>query len=228
LDSRLISNVCTNSFFFFFMVNYQKKPLCHQVTGYYPQPQQHLSIAYISIFLVVLGGLLLGVTSTAWAKPHNDQLLEYRIKAVYLYNFIRFIKNKEKPYGQISSPIKICILGRDPFKTATTLIATKKLRGRAIQISRISSGESVDHCQVVFVCESEKDNLKNILSKLKHTGILTVGDMPHFAKQGGIIGFVIKRKKVRLEINLNAANREGLKISANLLEVATIIKMGGH
>ncbi|MBF0381272.1 MAG: YfiR family protein [Magnetococcales bacterium] len=158
----------------------------------------------------------------------KKQALEYQIKAVYLYNFIRFIKISNTQSNQLSSSIKICILGKDPFKSAAELIEAKKLQGRSLQVSKIPSGGTIDGCHVVFFSKSERNHIDDLLSAIKHTGILTVGDMPQFAKRGGIIGFVIKNKKVRLEINIDAAKREGLKISANLLEVATIIHKGGE
>jgi hypothetical protein len=47
-----------------------------------------------------------------------------------------------------------------------------------------------------------------------------VGDSEKFARQGGVIGFVKKDGKVRLEVNLNAARKARLEISSKLLAVA--------
>ena len=41
---------------------------------------------------------------------------------------------------------------------------------------------------------------------------------------GGIINLTVEKNKVRLEVNLPAAQRAGLKISSNLLNVAKIVK----
>ena len=53
--------------------------------------------------------------------------------------------------------------------------------------------------------------------------VLTVGETEHFAANGGIIGFCLEVKKVRFEINLAAADRAGLKISAKLLTLAKTV-----
>jgi hypothetical protein len=53
--------------------------------------------------------------------------------------------------------------------------------------------------------------------------VLTVSDISDFARQGGMIGFVIEDGRVKIQINLQAVNNAGLKISAKLLEVAKII-----
>jgi len=52
---------------------------------------------------------------------------------------------------------------------------------------------------------------------------LTIGDTKGFAQQGVIINFYIKDEKVRFEINVDAAKRANLKISAKLLRLAKIV-----
>ncbi|MBF0195724.1 MAG: YfiR family protein [Magnetococcales bacterium] len=169
----------------------------------------------------------LWVTSVQAARKNTRQL-EYRIKAVYLYNFLKFIDIPDKQPNTEDEPFKICVLEEDSLLSAITIIKEKTTKGRPLQVEQINSVNKAKQCHIVFIGVAKKHNLESTLNRLKRSGILTVSDMPEFAKKGGIIGFVIKRKKVRLEINLNAANREGLKISANLLEVATIINKEEH
>ncbi len=77
---------------------------------------------------------------------------------------------------------------------------------------------------MVFLSASEEGHIDAVLQDLKTKSILTVGDMKSFARRGGIVFFVRRKNTVRLEINLRAAERAGLKISAKLLEVAKIVK----
>ena len=53
--------------------------------------------------------------------------------------------------------------------------------------------------------------------------ILTVGEMDHFAENGGAIGFCTEDNKIRFEVNLDAAGKAGLKISAKLLALAKTV-----
>jgi hypothetical protein len=50
-----------------------------------------------------------------------------------------------------------------------------------------------------------------------------VGELEHFAEQGGMIGFFLEEKKVRFEINVGAAENARLKISAKLLALAKTV-----
>jgi hypothetical protein len=51
-----------------------------------------------------------------------------------------------------------------------------------------------------------------------------VGENPGFAEGGGVVNFLIREGRVRLEINIGAAERERLRISAKLLKLAEIVK----
>jgi hypothetical protein len=63
-----------------------------------------------------------------------------------------------------------------------------------------------------------------ILEKAGALPILTVGEDEPFARNGGIIHFVLKNGNVRLEIDLAAAKKAGLTISSRLLAVADVVK----
>jgi YfiR/HmsC-like len=78
-------------------------------------------------------------------------------------------------------------------------------------------------CQLIFVASSDKLQVRDILRGLRGASVLTVGDMTGFARMGGIINFVLDDSRVRFEINVKAAERAHLKISARLLTVAKAI-----
>jgi hypothetical protein len=49
---------------------------------------------------------------------------------------------------------------------------------------------------------------------------LTVGESPDFIGQGGIVNFTLDGTDVRFEIDSEAAERVGLRISSHLLRLA--------
>lgn len=59
-------------------------------------------------------------------------------------------------------------------------------------------------------------------------GILTVSEISQFVKKGGMIGFVVRNGKVKLQINIDHAKQAGLVISAKLLEIAELVEGGGN
>jgi ribosome-associated protein YbcJ (S4-like RNA binding protein) len=50
-----------------------------------------------------------------------------------------------------------------------------------------------------------------------------VGETDEFIKSGGVIKFVIEDYKIRLLIDRKAAERQGLRVSSKLLQIAHIV-----
>jgi hypothetical protein len=60
-----------------------------------------------------------------------------------------------------------------------------------------------------------------MLGAMQGSGALVVGESEDFLEQGGMINFHLQGGKVRFEVNLKAAEDEGLKVSSKLLRLAT-------
>jgi hypothetical protein len=50
--------------------------------------------------------------------------------------------------------------------------------------------------------------------------VLTVSDLEPFCRLGGGIGLVHEENRLRFEVNMEAAERSGLKVSSKLLTLA--------
>ena len=71
--------------------------------------------------------------------------------------------------------------------------------------------------------QTERKSIPAALANLKGRPVLTVGESERFVQMGGMIGFFLWDNKVRFDINLNAAERSNLKISASLLTLAKTV-----
>lgn len=58
------------------------------------------------------------------------------------------------------------------------------------------------------------------------TPVLTIGDADGFVEQGGIIGLHVEQSRIAFIVNLSASARAGIGISAQLLQLATIVNKG--
>jgi len=149
---------------------------------------------------------------------------EYAVKAAFLYNFTKFVEWPPEAFPDERSQFKVCVLGTDPFGKSLDAIGEESVAGR--RISLLHSGEirEPEGCHILFVSRSEKDRLPQVLADLKQAPVLTVGDTGGFLDHGGIINFILEGGKVRFEINQEAAERAGIKISSKLLRLATRVK----
>jgi hypothetical protein len=66
--------------------------------------------------------------------------------------------------------------------------------------------------------------LPSIFHEIKNSCVLTVGESDNFTAEGGIVNFRIEDGKVRIQINVEAAEQQRLHISSKLLGVAEIVK----
>jgi hypothetical protein len=153
------------------------------------------------------------VTLTADAEEAVD---EYQVKAAFLFNFAKFVAWPDAP-GQ---PLVIGIVGDDPFGPALdTAVRGKSVNNRPLEVRRLGPGGDVSGCQIVYVGDSERRQLHEVLRRVGN-GILTVGETPHFLRDGGVIRFLLDGNRVRFQINAGAAEQRGLKIHSQLMSLA--------
>jgi len=144
---------------------------------------------------------------------------EYRVKAAYLYNFIKYVEWLEPVKG----PLTICVAGQNPFGTVLEdLVRNEKVRGIPLRTEVVPG--PVDECHVVFTPKTS--NVQAYLKAAAGTPTLTVGESKGFIDQGGLINFVVDGGNVRFEINRSGAERAGLRISSRLLQLARLVEPG--
>ena len=152
---------------------------------------------------------------------------EYQVKAAFLFHFAQFVDWPPEAFKAIDSPITYCTVGEDPFQGALDAsLDGKKIGARAFRVQHFKQMQQIQECQVLFLGSAEKKSIAAELANLKGAPVLTVGESENFAHGGGIIGFLLEDNKVRFEINVEAAERAKLKISARLLALAKTV-IGG-
>ncbi len=173
---------------------------------------------YTCLVLLVLSVLLPAeLLSAGTVSP------EYKLKAALIYKLTKFVEwprssQEKKQFG-------ICILGRNDFGSALDALEARQVGNQPIHIQHFSQSEAVNSsCQILFVSESKRPFLKTILHSLAHLPILTIGDIDKFAEMGGMIELNRGHKRIGFRINLQQADRAGLKIAAPLLDLATIVE----
>jgi hypothetical protein len=150
---------------------------------------------------------------------------EYQVKALYLLNFTKYVDWPAEAFAGADAPITIGVLGENHFgDDLKTAVEGKTVNGRAIVVQAFNKDSDWGKCHVLFISGSEKKRLGEILGKVKTLPVLTVGESDQFTQQGGIINFVKRDGKIRLEIDLNAARQAKLQISSKLLSVADTVR----
>ena len=174
---------------------------------------------------MVAGGTisLLGALPT----PANPDPTEYQVKAAFLFNFAKFVEWPSGTFRGADSPLVIGLIGEDPFgETLVKSIQNKTVQGHPLALRRIQGDEDLKQCHVLFISRSEKQRLREIFAAVKSSAVLTVSEMDQFLEQGGMINFFVESDSVKFAINIETAQRSGLKLSSKLLSVARIPTIG--
>ena len=186
-------------------------------------------------------GLMIAIVAmlTASTAPdvHSQDVSassEYLIKAGFIYNFANLVQWPAATFPQPDSPIVIAILGQDHFGTTLDrVLEGKKVNGRPFVIKRLktvsellkSVAELKDY-QILFISSSEMPRLAETIQIVKSIPVLTIGEAPGFAKNGGMINLILEDNRVRFEVNVEAAKEADLNISSRLLALARIVPQG--
>lgn len=155
----------------------------------------------------------------------DEQNLEYKVKAAYLYNFTKFITWPEKA----APTFNICIIGHDPFGPLLDALESKTVLDKPIRLFRFESPKPAKDCDIAYLDNTEQRAelaLPGVLFVGSLKKALTVSSEPFFAESGGMIGFALDDGKVKLHINLRALKQNGLTVSAKLIEVSTVVEGG--
>src|SRR5215813_7927862 len=136
------------------------------------------------------------------AEPaQQGGLSEYQVKAAFLFQFTRYVEWPADTFPNPAAPFRMCIVGIDPFGgVLDDLVSGERVGDHDILIARLKEREGLRSCHLVFVPDSEAANAGRILARLQGAPILSVGESPRFAQQGGIIGFYFEGKNARFEI----------------------------
>ncbi|HXC25642.1 MAG TPA: YfiR family protein [Gemmatimonadaceae bacterium] len=182
-------------------------------------------VQQLAIALLAATAALAPRTTEAQAQP---AIQEYQLKAVFLFNFAQFVDWPAGSAADSSAPLVIGVLGDDPFGSQLDdVVHGETIHSHPLIVQRYRRLEDVTHCHILFISQSERDRMPQIMTGLKGKHILTVGDTEHFAQDGGMIQFVTEHHKIRLRIDLEAAKADDLTISSKLLRPAEIVSPRG-
>ncbi|MDM8549028.1 YfiR family protein [Desulfobacterales bacterium HSG2] len=191
----------------------------------------------------------MSLTATdAYAQP--PAWTEYRLKAAFIYNFARFVTWPENTFKETDDSISLCIVSDQHndvfFSLNNKTVRGKKLEVKECEsncfcpdsdqndknilfkiIPELQNKKVEDcgceesgACHILFFNSTNRKFVRKRLESVKNQSVLTVGEMEGFIEIGGIIGFSVMKKKLRYEVNLDAARQSGLKLRSKLLKSA--------
>ena len=177
--------------------------------------------SFLALFLVSPAKTV----DSAHALKNGGAYAENDMKAIYLYNFHKFIRWPENSCTSHDGRTHvISVIGETPLEPILIALQEKlKKTDRDLKIifyGPYRKDMVFNCCCLMFIAESERHNLPSLLDHIAGKPILTVTDISASVDQGIMINMVMHQNKVRWVINRRPINESGLKLSAKLLDIA--------
>lgn len=159
------------------------------------------------------------------------ELPEPHLKALFLYNFAKFVDWPTNAFPQADSALVIGIVGDNPFENYLERTVEKKKinehplvvkQFKSLAEARVAAESRALH--MLFIGRSPPERISAVLDALKEYSVLTVSDTDSFFEAGTMINFVRVEDKVGFVINNGAARKVNLGISSKLLSLAKRVK----
>ncbi len=142
-----------------------------------------------------------------------------QIHAASVYHFSKLITWE----GDDSETFNICVYGSTEFyREIQTIAANRTVNGKPISVQEAGSIEGIQACHILYVKESETDQLNKIWEKISPYQTTLITDNAPEDFENINLNFIIKDKRPAFEIYPpNFTNRK-LKVDKTLLQKAII------
>ena len=164
--------------------------------------------------LSLLGLLLAAVPVAA------QQASEAAVKAVFLYKFAGYVEWPRAAFAAVDGPLVIGVQSSDEVAAELEKIVPGRLiNERRVVVQRVREGDTLRGVHVLFVGRADP-NPRQALRAAQQAGALGVTEIERGLEAGSAINFVVSEDRVGFEVNVEATERSGLRISSRMLQVA--------
>ena len=181
-----------------------------------------------------------GATVAQAGRADSPELA--KLKAAYVLNFARFTAWPDEAFEDRASPIVVGVAGDDAVGAyLETLVEEENVGGRRIVVRRIDisaleSGAAggarsalaarLRDLHVFFIGGTTARRASWLLDRLEDRRVLTVSDLDRFAERGGMIGLVLRNRRLAFDANVDQMRRHRVSVSSQVLRLARIVGEG--
>lgn len=164
---------------------------------------------------------LLGVVCS-WLSGASQPRDERAVRAAYVFNLTKYVE-----WPASTRELWIGFAGeRSEGEFLARMLEGKTSESRPIHLVLSPSEEELKKCNILYIAEPQASKARAALNKANGEMLLTVGEADSFARDGGMVGLVKAGDHIEIVVNLEAAQKAGIKISSQLLSLAQIVSPG--
>jgi len=149
---------------------------------------------------------------------------EAEAKADYIYKFTHFVTWPEGALGAPDDPIRICVSDPGDFeRVLRQALYRRTAQNRELDVHPFVQGRGARNCNILFISGADLRAEAETLQEAADRPILTIGESPSFTRHGGMVGLEWNGTRLRLLINRRTVEQRGLRISSQVLRLASLV-----
>jgi len=158
----------------------------------------------------------------------SSAVLERRVKAAFLYKFLGYAEFPAGAFAGPGSPMVIGVFGADDLAAELArIVSGRTVNGRAIVVRVLRESELAMPVHLLFIGGLDAGRVGRVVRSAGNA-LLVVTECDGGLQQGSAINFRIVDERVRFDVALDAAERNGIKLSSRLLTVANRVQRGAQ
>ncbi len=179
--------------------------------------------------IVPLGYLAVAVSALACGVAvAGDKAAEISVKAAIAHKIAKFVSWPDSRFDGDDQSLRFCVLGDDVTLDAFRNLASRPIHGRSLAVLRAPQPRLVaQSCDLLYLGYEDERDASEWLGSVAGQPVLTFGEDGKYGSDGTIVTMTIRRDRVSFSINLDANENTGLRISAQLLQLAASVGSPG-
>jgi len=194
-----------------------------------PSPNHGLRRRLAGYALLCAAVLCAGLGLVPPARADNaasSPALERRVKAAFLYKFLGYAEFPPGAFADPASPVTIGVIGADDLAAELAhIVSGRTVNNRPIAVRVLRESELGTPVHLLFIGGADPARVGRLV-RAAGNALLVVTECDGGLQQGSAINFRIVDERVRFDVALDAAERNGIKLSSRLLTVANRVQKG--
>jgi hypothetical protein len=176
------------------------------------------AVAFAAAWVTVCAAAAMAQTPVVPAAGFARQAIEAEVKAVFLYNFAKYVDWRSASQGT-SATIRLCVPANPPFLAVVReAVRDEIVNGRPLNAMGVDGLDSARECDILYVGDAATADATAWINAVRGRQTLTVGDGK--LVDGLVIAFVRDQDRLRFDISRATAAKQNLSISSRLLGLA--------
>lgn len=158
----------------------------------------------------------------------EESAAEISVKAAIVHKIAKFVSWPDARFESNNGTLRVCVVGGRTVLDAFEALRDRPIHGRTLQVIVAPDPATVaESCEVLYLGSDDERSASVWLDSVTDQPVLTFGNAGEYGADGSIVTMMIRRNKVRFSINMKANQNTGLRISAQLLQLATTVASPG-